>query len=184
MSREIVTDECVAAAARGDPAALSAIYRALAPAVHGYLRSKGVVDHEAATSDVFLALFGQLRFLRGGADGLRKLAFSIAHARMVDEHRARSRRPATVAWLAETDPRRAPSAEHEAEQNESTARVLALLDELPPDQREVLALRFVADLTLEQVAEIMGRSVGAIKQLQRRGMRTVRAVVAERGVTL
>jgi RNA polymerase sigma-70 factor (ECF subfamily) len=184
MSVEVVTDELVTAAQSGDPAALTAVYRGLAPAVLGYLRSKGIADAEAATSDVFLAVFGQLRGLHGGAAGLRKLVFSIAHARMVDEHRARKRRPATISWAAETDPRQAPSAEHEAEQNASTARVMALLDRLPPDQREVLVLRIVADLTVDQVAEIMGRSSGAIKQLQRRGMLTVRAIVSERGVTL
>ena len=77
-----------------------------------------------------------------------------------------------------------PSAEHQAELNESTRRVMRMLDQLPPDQREVLVLRIVADLTVEQVAGIMGRSSGAVKQLQRRGMVTLRAIVEARGVTL
>lgn len=184
MPADAVTDEVVGAAQRGDPAALTTLYRALSPAVHGYLRSKGVHDAEAVTSDVFLALFAQLRTVRGGADGLRKLVFSIAHARMVDDHRTRSRRPTEVSWAADDDPRHAPSAEHQAVDNDATARVMQLLDRLPADQREVLVLRIVGDLTIDQIADVMGRSSGAVKQLQRRGMLAVRAIVEARGVTL
>jgi RNA polymerase sigma-70 factor (ECF subfamily) len=49
-----------------------------------------------------------------------------------------------------------------------------LLDHLGGDQREVLALRIVAGLTVEQVADIMGKSAGAVKQLQRRALITLR----------
>ena len=45
---------------------------------------------------------------------------------------------------------------------------------LPDDQRSVLLLRILADLTVEQVAAVMGRSVGSVKALQRRGLRTLR----------
>jgi hypothetical protein len=44
----------------------------------------------------------------------------------------------------------------------------------PDDQRSVLLLRILADLTIEQVAQAMGRSVGAVKALQRRGLRALR----------
>lgn len=184
MGVDAVTDDLVDAACAGDVAALNTLYRSLAPAVHGYLRSKGVDDAEAATSDVFLAVFDRLPRVRGGAAGLRKLTFSIAHARMVDEYRARKRRPAGVDWTVDTDPRQVPSAEHEAELNDGTRRVMQMLDRLPADQREVLVLRIVADLTVDQVADIMGRSAGAVKQLQRRGMVTLRAIVETQGVTL
>ena len=184
MGAEAVTDALVDAARQGDVAALDEIYRALAPAVHGYLRSRGADDPEAATSEVFLALFGRLDGLRGGADGLRKLTFSIAHARMVDAHRARARRPEVISWQAAHDRRRAPSAEQEAEDNDATRRVWALLDRLPPGQREVLVLRILGDLTIDQIAQVMGRSRGAVKQLQRRGMLALRAAVEAEGVTL
>jgi RNA polymerase sigma-70 factor (ECF subfamily) len=52
--------------------------------------------------------------------------------------------------------------------------VLALLGFLPEEQREVLSLRIIAGLTVDQVAEIMGKSQGAVKQLQRRALNTLR----------
>jgi RNA polymerase sigma-70 factor (ECF subfamily) len=66
-----------------------------------------------------------------------------------------------------------------------TARVLALLDQLSPDYRDVLALRVVADLGVEQTAAVMERSVGSVKQLQRRALRALRAeLAAAAGVTV
>ncbi len=178
-----LTDEVVAAARNGDRQAMRAVYEALAPAVTGYLRAKGVTDPEATTGDVFVALLTRLDRVTGGADGLRKLTFSIAHARMVDDHRKRARTPASVSYDPECDRRSVDSAEADALAALSTARVQAVLARLPEDQREVLTLRVVADLSIEQVAEIMDRSQGAIKQLQRRAMIAVRGILAERRVT-
>lgn len=179
-----LSDETVAAAQRGDADALRTIYEALAPAVLGYLRAKGLTDPEAMTGDVFVAVFGQLRRVSGGAAGLRRLTFSIAHARMVDEHRIRSRQGTTVSYEAALDPRTEQSAEDAAELSLSLARVRAVLAALPEDQREVLTLRVIGDLTVEQVAGVMGRSPGAVKQLQRRAMIGLRQLLAERQVTL
>ncbi len=65
-----------------------------------------------------------------------------------------------------------------------TRRVLDLLDGIGAEQRDVLMLRFVADLTIEQVAAAVGKSPGAVKQLQRRGLAAVRQVLAQQRVTL
>jgi DNA-directed RNA polymerase specialized sigma24 family protein len=52
---------------------------------------------------------------------------------------------------------------------------------LPADQRSVLLLRVLADLTVEQVAAVMDRSVGSVKALQRRGLRRLRAELEPAG---
>ena len=54
---------------------------------------------------------------------------------------------------------------------------------LNDEQREVLILRIVADLSVEQVAGIMDKSPGAIKQLQRRGLIALRELVKEKDYT-
>lgn len=179
-----LTDAVVEAACSGDLDAQRAVYEALAPAVLGYLRAKGVADAEAVTSDVFLALLPQLARVTGGAAGLRKLTFAIAHARMVDEHRRRARQPVTSSYDPAADTRTSDSAEDVAARSLATRRVRAVLDVLPDDQREVLMLRVIADLTVEEVAQIMGRTPGAVKQLQRRGMVAVRKALAAKRVTL
>jgi RNA polymerase sigma factor (sigma-70 family) len=180
----VLSDEIVAAAARGEGAAFRAVYESLAPAVLGYLRAKGVADPEAVTSDVFVAVLPKLDRLAGGAAGLRKLVFCIAHARMVDDYRERARRPQAIEYAPDTDRRTVISAEDTVQAEFASARVIEVLAMLPTDQREVLALRVVADLSVEQVAEIMGRSAGAVKQLQRRGLAAIRQAVEERQVRL
>lgn len=176
-------DDLVASACAGDGAALRAVYEALSPKVLGYLRSHGVSDPEATTSDVFLAVLPKLRDMHGGAAGLRTLVFSIAHARMVDDRRSQARRPPTVDFRPSEDDRPAPSAEDEALQALAAERVNAILDLLPADQREVLRLRVIGDLAIAQVAEIIGRSEGAVKQLQRRALVALRSALADREVT-
>lgn len=184
MPRPELTDELVAAAAAGDQDALGAIYANLAPRVLGYLRARAVDDPEALTNDVFLKLLPQMPRISGGAEGVSKLTFTIARARVVDAARTRARSAPTVPYTPENDTRSVGSAEDAAHAALSVARVLAVLDVLPDDQREVLTLRVVADLSIEQVAEIIGRSVGAVKQLQRRGMVAIRRALEERRVTL
>jgi RNA polymerase sigma factor (sigma-70 family) len=144
-------------------------YRQHAATVSGYLRSQGLADPEAVTQDVFLALFPRLPEISGGADGLRALLFSIAHARVVDHHRRRSTAPSVSEYDPESDLR---TTEDIALASHSHVQVL--LQSLPDDYREVLALRIIADLSLDGTAEIMGKSTGAVKQLQRRALAALR----------
>jgi RNA polymerase sigma-70 factor (ECF subfamily) len=153
-----------------DEGAFCAAYQEFSPAVLSYLRARDVEDPEAMTQEVFLALYPQLGRVRGGPKGVKNLVFSIAHARYVDEHRHRIKAPLTTGYDPEADPRRAESAEEQVLAAESSANVQAMLDTLQQDQQEVLTLRIVADLSLETTAEIMGKSPGAIKQLQRRAL--------------
>lgn len=148
-------------------------YRQHAATVSGYLLSQGLEDPEAVTQDVFLALFPRLAEISGGPDGLRALLFSIAHARVVDHHRRRSRAPTFSEYDPESDLRTTHSAEDAALASHS--HVQALLHSLPEDYREVLALRIIADLSLELTAQIMGKTTGAVKQLQRRALTALRS---------
>lgn len=182
--RDQELDAALVGAQQGQPWALQTIYDELAPRVRGYLRSRGADEPEDLTSEVFLAVFPRLGSVTGGAAGLRTLVFSVAHARLVDDLRRRSRRGPAVEYDPGTDERSAPSSEDEALALLATDRVRELLAVLPDDQRDVLLMRVVSDLSVEQVAQAMNRSPGAVKQLQRRGLLALRAHAAEGRVTL
>lgn len=184
MVAEALDDQLVASAAERDSSALGAVYAALAPQVLGYLRAHEVSDAEDVTNEVFLQLIPQLPRLQGGAEGLRRLAFTIARARMIDAARKGGRRGMAIPYDPELDQRAVPSAEDEVEHSEALTRVHRALRLLPEDQRDVVTMRVVADLSLEQTAAVMGRSVGAIKQLQRRGLNALRAALGQGEVTL
>lgn len=138
--------------------------------MHGYLQSRGAAEPEDLTQDVFLAVFAKLPTLTGGVAGLRTFVFSVAHARMVDGHRARARRPRAQPYEPAADQRRSPSAEDVYDTGSSHARVQQLLARLPADQRNVLALRVLGELSLDETAQVVGRSRGAVQQLQRRAL--------------
>lgn len=167
----------IAAARTGAPWACTHIWVEHAPAVAAFLSARGSREPEDLTSEVFLAVFDRLGDFAGDAVAFRSFVFSIAYRRLVDELRMRSRRGETAQWSDESDPRRARSAEDEAEARVGDARARALLDELPPDQRDVMVLRIIADLTVEQVAEVLGKRAGAVKALQRRALENLRKKV-------
>lgn len=173
-----LSDDELSAALAGDPSGFSAVYTVISPGVLGYFRAKGVDDAEALTQDVFVDVLPRLANVTGGHTGLRTFIFSVAHARLVDHHRRAERTP----YLAEYDPlndaRCSASAEDEALGSlGGLSHTLARLNE---EQREVLVLRIVADLSIDQVAGIMGKTPGAIKQLQRRGLSALRELVTEK----
>lgn len=177
-----IHDDVVRDAASGDPLAFRELYDALAPKVLAYLRARGVEDPEGLTSEVFLTIYPRLPALTGGASGLRTLAFSVAHARAVDDVRRRSRRPASFPYDPEHDERTIDSAESLAVVSLEAERAMALMSRLNDDQRAVVTLRIVGDLTLEQTADVLDKTVASVKQLQRRGLARLRELMVSQGV--
>lgn len=173
-----VNDDELSAALAGEPWGFSAVYTAIAPVVLGYFRSRGVEDAEALTQDVFVDVLPKLTGVTGGRAGLRTFIFSVAHARLVDSRRRTGRTPDLAEYDPRDDPRCSASAEDEA--LGSLGGMASPLSQLNEEQREVLVLRIVADLSIGQVAAIMDKTPGAIKQLQRRGLSALRELVTEK----
>jgi RNA polymerase sigma-70 factor (ECF subfamily) len=171
---EHALEDALRAAQAGEAWAARVLYDELAPRVHAYLRTRGAAEPEDLTSEVFLAVFPKLAGVTGGVAGLRTFTFSVAHARLVDDLRRRGRREPVSSYQPELDARTAPSAEDDGLEALQSERVRRLLGTLVPDQRDVLVLRVLGDLTVEQVAEALGKSSGAVKQLQRRGLLALR----------
>jgi RNA polymerase sigma factor (sigma-70 family) len=177
--REHVGDDLTESARRGESWALTEIWHRFSPAVMGYLRGRGVVDAEDLTSEVFLQVFKGIHKFRGDEADLRTFIFSVAHARYVDDRRRLARRGVEAEFDAARHDGDAVSAETGAMNALSTRRVRQLIEALSPDQRDVLLLRIVADLSLEQTAEVLGKKVGAVKSLQHRGLAALRPVVGQ-----
>ena len=182
-------DGVIMAATLGRQWACERIYRDLAPTVFGYLRLQGAAEPEDLTSEVFIGVFAGLRGFSGTESQFRSWVFTIAHRRLVDDRRRRGRQFSATAALY--DRRQEPAGgdvEEDALRAMSAERVRTLCATLAPDQRDVLLLRMVSDLTVEQIAAVLDRSPGAVKALQRRGLAALRHVVAakspEKGVPL
>jgi len=177
-------DRVIAAARAGSADAFTAIYTDLAGPVAAYLRAKGVSEVEDVTSEVFLAVFTGIARFEGDEAALRSWVFTIAHRRVIDGWRRSSRRPDLVPYDAESDVRISRSAEAAALELVGQERTLALIGLLTDEQRDVLVLRVVADLTVDAVASVLGTTPGAVKALQRRGLASLRQILSRQGVTL
>jgi RNA polymerase sigma factor (sigma-70 family) len=182
-------DAVLAAARDGAPWALERMFTALAPAVTGYLRVQGSAEPEDLTSEVFVAILRNLHTFQGDEPGFRSWVFTIAHRRLLDERRRRGRRPlpepltATVAAAAR-ESSAADDVEGAIDRSLGAERVRALCDRLVPDQRDVLLMRLLGDLSIEQIAGTLGKSKGAVKALQRRGLAAVGRLLEREGVPL
>jgi RNA polymerase sigma-70 factor (ECF subfamily) len=175
-------DVAIERARAGDPRGFDTLFRALAGPVAGYLRARSVSDPEGITNDVFLRAFRAIHTFKGDSARFRSWLFTIAHNAALDDVRRRHRR-APESPLAPAHEQ--PGGDVEAEVMATLAhdRVHALLDGLSPDQRDVLVLRIVADLSIEQVAAVLGKGYEAVRALQRRGLASVlRAISAQEAV--
>jgi len=138
--------------------------------LYSYLRARTQSDEDAAdlTQQVFVKAFNGLPLYRERGQPFGAWLFRIARNVVVDIHR---RRKDTVSWdlLPETA-QAVQTAEVETSllQQEDRTRVYTLLNYLPSDRRELIVLRFIAELTLREVAAVVGKREPAIhKQIKR-----------------
>lgn len=185
MVTEPAFESVLAAAQAGAGWARTRLYEWLAPAVAGYLRAQGICDPSDATADVFVAVLTRLGSFEGDAHHFRSWVFTIAYRRAVDEWRDPARRRVTPTATAQVDVGAAPSpaAEEIALARLGEERLQRLLAELTPDQRQVLALRVIADLSIEQVASLLGKPPGAVKSLQHRALAALRKRIVGEAVS-
>lgn len=167
------TDTALVQAARTDPRAFGALYDRYVDRVYRYLyRQTGRRETaEDLTSLTFLRALSGLKRV----DPRQPFApwlLRIAHNVLIDERRAGAHTvhltDDVVRILVEQSD---PQAESSLEQAEA---FLAYTRDLPADQRDALALRFIADLSTAQTATALGRSVAATKMLVWRAVAAVR----------
>ena len=170
------------AARAGAGWAFTRLYEGLAPAVAGYLAVQGAAEPDDLTSEVFQRAFTGIGSFSGDEGRFRSWVFTIAHNVLVDDRRRRDRRP-VQAGPAGHDPV-GGDVEDDALRRLSEERVRRLCDLLSPDQRDVLLLRLLAGLTLEETATALGRTTGAVKALQHRGVTALRRHLEREGVSL
>jgi RNA polymerase sigma factor (sigma-70 family) len=177
-------DVVVSAARAGEAWALERIYEELSPAVAGLLRAQGIDDPDDLTSEVFVGVLRNLAWFDGDARSFRSWVFTIAYRRLADERRRRGRQPPAIPLADRPEPVAPDDVYTDVERLLATERVRALCDRLASAQRDVLLLRVFGDLTVDQVAAVIGRSRGAVKALQRRGYVTIARLLEREGVPL
>jgi RNA polymerase sigma-70 factor (ECF subfamily) len=153
---------------------LGGIYDEYHQPLYSYIYRR-VGDVETArdlTADVFR------RFLQATANGngpneyLRAWLYRVAHNIVIDHYRRSKNQPSAPLeeeWAgADDDPGQAAELRLQGE------RVRAALNRLTADQQQIIVLKFLEGLTNHEIAEITGKSVGAVKGLQHRALAALR----------
>jgi RNA polymerase sigma-70 factor (ECF subfamily) len=159
--------------ARDDPALFTPLYERYRERIYWYLRARVSADEDAAdlTQQVFLQALERLHQYRGRG-AFSAWLFAIARHAALNSHR----RPRSVEWdclppalqATETDP-----TEADVLQRERVARITQLVASLPVPKRELLVLRFVSDLTIPDIAAVLGKSPEATRKELRRTLHTL-----------
>lgn len=176
----------LAAARLGAEWAWAVVYRDLSPTVLRYLRAHGAREPEDVLGDVFVQVVRKFPDFSGDERDFRAWVFTIARNRLTDEWRRDGRRPVDyvtdeVLSACTTD---VGNVEDEAMRKLDEQRVRSIIEQLSPDQRDVLFLRLLAGFTIDEVAVVIGKKPGAVKALQARGVAAIRREISRKAVTL
>jgi RNA polymerase sigma-70 factor (ECF subfamily) len=172
------------AARSGANWALSALYRDLHPRLLRYLQAQEPQEAEDLAADTWVDIARGLDRFDGDEDAFYCWTFTIARRRLLDLRRKHGRRrtdavPAeSLAALSGSD-----DTERDALRNVSVSAALARIAALPPDQAEVLLLRVLGGLDVEQVAKLMSKRPGTIRVLQHRALKRLAEQIASELVT-
>ena len=160
-------------AAQKDPGRFAELYEENFDRVYAFVarRVGGRQDAEDLTAHVFhQALAGLPRFEWRGAPFAAWL-YRIAANAIADHFNEKSREAHVASEAIVTEP---------AEDIERRAALFRSVDRLPPDQRRVVVMRFTEGKSIREIAREIERSEGAVKQLQWRGLQTLRTQMGER----
>jgi RNA polymerase sigma-70 factor (ECF subfamily) len=161
-----------------DSEALSELYRRYADAIFRYVYYR-VGDQAVAedlVSDVFVRMLEGLPSYQDIGRPFEAWLYRIAHARVVDHYRKGNRRRVAplderLAAGDEADPRQL------AVDRDDRRRTWEAVNELTEDQQQVISLRFLAGYSTQEVACLLGKTEGAVKALQHRGLASLRRLL-------
>lgn len=179
---QVVVEETalVLQATKHDHRAFVQLYDRFVDRIYRYVYFKvgSSTDAEDLTAQVFLRAWEAIGKYQVTGRPFTAWLYRIAHNLIVDHHRARRE---TVS-LEETSPLEAPgtSLEEITQQHVNSELLRQALRRLTPDQQEVLLLRFLEGYSVAEVAQMMGRSRGAIRTLQHRALAALNRVLKSR----
>lgn len=181
MSVSTLPPELIRRAQQSDPEALTEIYERYAPDIYRYVLYK-VNDPELARdiqSDVFVRMLEGIDRYEDRGWSISAWLYRIAHARTIDTLRRRERFQliSLDSWVD-----RVEDQHNEIEASAQRSALERAINQLSPQQSQVLRLRYIYDLSIQETARQMGRSEGSIKSLQFRAQQNLaRLLQAELG---
>ncbi len=163
-------DQVIRRAQKGDRDAVAILYETYRQVIYRYVayRVSSPRDAEDLTAEVFVKMVEGLPTYRVTNAPFEAWLYRIASARVVDYRRRNNRRQ--VIELSENLTDQKPSMEDDALLHQEFEELRNALQQLSDDHQLILILRFVEGKTHEEVAAIIGKSLGAVKSAQYRAL--------------
>jgi RNA polymerase sigma-70 factor (ECF subfamily) len=164
-------DRLLVEAAKNDPSRFAELYELNFSRVYAYI-ARRVGDRDVAqdlTSDVFHKALASIQNFEWRGVPFAGWLLRIAANMIVDRSKRSGRE------VSGTDDLPEPSAQPNLEEIDRQGQLFRLVEQLPPDQRRVIGMRFAEEKSICEIATELGRSEGAVKQLQFRALQNLRA---------
>jgi RNA polymerase sigma-70 factor (ECF subfamily) len=162
----------------GDERAIGQLYRSYNPSLIRFFGGQAPDVKEDLAQEVWVSVAAALASFEGDEGRFRAWLFTIARRRIIDHWRLVGRRPREVGGemldLAQDEP---------PDQLAIQAAVQQLTAGLTDEQTEVVLLRVVAGLSVDQVAAMLDKSPGAIRVMQHRALRRLAELISNPAVT-
>jgi RNA polymerase sigma-70 factor (ECF subfamily) len=168
-------------AQKGDRDALEELYLIHFDRIYSYLHVSVGNRHDAEdlTTQTFLKMLESIGKFRWQSAPFSAWLFRIAHNLAMDHFRA-TKRWQPEEEVPEPEPDEATSAEAGALESIGRKSMLELIDDLSPEQQQVLTLKFLFNFGNAEAATILGKSEGAIKSLQHRALASLQKQIQKR----
>lgn len=172
-------NELVKRAQQGEPAAVGALYDRHHTPIFRFIWSRVGIQQlaEDLTGEVFTKMVTSLPDYTIGATPFRAWLYRIARNLVTDEFRKQKGNTAVPLQDVENMIGLDTAPDMIAEQNLTLSKVQEALASIDPTQKEVVELRFLAGLSLQEVAETLDYSIAAVKSHQHRGLKALRAAL-------
>lgn len=169
-------DALVAEAAKTDAGAFALLYERYYPRVYRYVyhRVGHVTDAEDISALVFMKALEGLPAYQVRRTGFAPWIFRITRNAVVDHYR-RGRKQVSFDVLDHQSPHGDPVSQ--AEGNETAEELRRLVYHLSEEQREVVLLRYAAELSFAEIADILKKNEPAVRMLLHRGLRKLKTVM-------
>jgi RNA polymerase sigma-70 factor (ECF subfamily) len=172
----------LAAAKNGREDSFAVLWRDANPSLLRYLRVLARESAEDIAAETWVHVVRGLPRFTGDEAAWRAWLFTTARRRLLDQARFRRRHlTEPLEELGAGDMPASPATEQLVLDNLATESAIALLSRLPVHQAEVIMLRVLAGLDTEVVAQMLGRSPGAVRVAAHRGLKTLEALLSRNG---
>jgi RNA polymerase sigma-70 factor, ECF subfamily len=175
---EEVLDAALNGARKGEEAAFATLWRIHNSKLTRFVQIRllnSSIDYEEVVSETWLNVARDIRKFKGSSAEFTGWLYAIARNRIVDATRIRDRQARSsqdieeVFWLPSPT-----NVEKEFEANETVNEAVNAIAQLPAAQSEVLLLRIVSDLSVEETALVVKKNANAVRVLSHRGLIALR----------